>query len=165
MYRSDCSDCKNQDIKVSVVYKKPSVDPSEAVAMLKNLKLLTTLQNTMDITEETHDFLVEPDSPTFFLVFLSAGSCTQIKYIDVFYLVCERNTSSGIDLPQTDAPAHGFQRVNVSCPVNTLNPGNDQAYGLCSSEGKWDIISPCMCKKGYTLRTVAEGCMGKLELT
>jgi hypothetical protein len=52
--------------------------------------------------------------------------------------------------------------VNVSCPENTLNPGNEEAYGLCSSKGIWKIISPCICKKGYTLNTIEEGCIGML---
>ncbi len=165
MFRSECDDCHNQDIRVYVLYKtlpRPPAQIQEAVNILKNLKLVATLKNEKDLTEKNHLFHFEPKGKKFSMVFLSAGSCTVIKQISVYSFFCEKNTSSGVNLPKTDAPASGSRRVNVSCPKNTLNPGNDQAYGLCSSEGKWDIISPCMCKKGYTLNTIEEGCMGKL---
>ena len=136
-----------------------SAESEIAFMFLKTLKPLTTLKNEKDLTEKIHNFAFEPKSDTFSILFVSAGSCTQIKDIDVYSYVCDNNTSSGVNLPETIAPANGFQRVNVSCSASTLNLGNDEAYGLCSSKGEWDIISPCMCKEGYTLRIGAEGCM------
>ena len=165
MHRTGCPGCRNQGIKVYILYQplpKQADQIQEAVRILENQKSVATLQNNQDNTGKTHRFHSEPKSRQFSIVFLSAGSCTLIKDISIYYFFCEKNTSTGVNLPKTDAPASGSRRVNVSCPENTLNPGNDQAYGLCSSEGKWDIISPCMCKKGYTLNTIEEGCMGKL---
>ena len=164
MFRSGCKSCQNQDIRVYISHQMVSADWKIAFMFLKTLKPLTTLKNEKDLTEKIHNFAFEPKSDTFSILFVSAGSCTQIKDIDVYSYVCDNNTSSGVNLPETIAPANGFQRVNVSCSASTLNLGNDEAYGLCSSKGEWDIISPCMCKEGYTLRIGAEGCMGKLKL-
>jgi hypothetical protein len=162
MVSAKCEKCRNQDINVYILYKKNQKAPSSAT--LEKLELLTTLRNPKDETKITHNFLVELESQTFNIVFRSAGSCTVIKYISVYYFVCEKNTSSGVNLPETDAPANGFQRVDVNCSKNTLNPDNVRPYGLCSSTGRWNITSPCMCKEGYTLHTDGEGCIGKFCL-
>ncbi|CAB4005869.1 ephrin type-B receptor 1 isoform X4 [Paramuricea clavata] len=161
MFRAECSGCKNQNITVYILRKalpKETKD-KEAVGILKNLTLVATLGNQVINTARFHEFYFEPKASQFFLVFLSAGSCTRIQDIRLSYFICDNNISSGVKLSRTVAPVNGSQRVNVSCPVNTLNPGNEEAYGLCSSKGIWEIKSPCMCKKGYTLNTNAEGCI------
>ena len=168
MVRSKCPKCRNQDINVYILYEKTAYNQAPSAA-LKKLELLTTLRNPKplalsDNTKKNHNFLVKLKSQTFSIVFRSSGSCTLIKYIDVYNFVCEKNTSSGVNLPETNAPANGFQRVDVNCSKNTLNPDNVRPYGLCSSTGKWNITSPCMCKEGYTLHTDGEGCMGKFCL-
>jgi hypothetical protein len=165
MFRSDCTKCKNQNITVYILRKalpKETKD-EEAVGILKNLTLVATLKNKKDLTLKFHQFHFEPKALQFSIVFLSAGSCTRIQDIRLSYFVCDKNSSSGITLPRTVAPVNGSQRVNVSCPKNTLNPSNEEAYGLCSSKGIWKIKSPCMCKKGYTLNN-EKGCIGKLCL-
>jgi hypothetical protein len=166
MFRSECSKCKNQNITVYILRKglpKETKD-YEAVGILKNLTLVATLRNQAINTAKFHEFYFEPKPPKFSIVFLSAGSCTQIQDIRFSYFICDNNISSGVKLPRTVAPVNGSQRVNVSCLENTLNPGNEEAYGLCSSKGIWEIKSQCMCKKGYTLNTNEEGCTGKLCL-
>jgi hypothetical protein len=167
VYRPECGLCKNQDVKVYILRKALPIGQKglkEAVRILKNLTLVTTLKNQTDLTDKFHQFHFEPKAkvPQFSIAFLSAGSCTLIKDIKLSYFVCDKNTSAGVNLPRTVAPDSGSQRVNVSCPENTLNPGNEEAYGLCSSKGIWKIISPCICKKGYTLNTIEEGCIGML---
>ena len=167
MVRSGCSKCKNQNIIVYILRKaslKGESKKIEDVGILKNLTLVATLKNQVINRAKFHEFYFEPKASQFSIVFLSAGSCTRILDIRLSYFICDNNISSGITLPRTVAPVNGSQRVNVSCPENTLNPGNEEAYGLCSSKGIWEIKSPCMCKKGYTLNTNAEGCIGKLCL-
>ncbi|CAB4003216.1 ephrin type-A receptor 5 isoform X2 [Paramuricea clavata] len=162
VYRPECGLCKNQDVKVYILGKALPIGQKglkEAVGILKNLTLVTTLKNQKDLTDKFHQFHFEPNAPQLSIAFLSAGSCTLIKDITLSYFVCDKNTSAGVNLPRTVAPDSGSQRVNVSCPENTLNPGNEEAYGLCSSKGIWKIISPCICKKGYTLNTIEEGCI------
>ena len=109
--------------------------------------MVVNLSNKIDRTIATHDFSFEPKASTFSIVFLSAGSCTLIKSMSVSYFICEQNTNSLTNLPRTVAPANGLQRVNVSCPENSV----EGTYGLCSSEGIWKILSPCACRKGYSL--------------
>ncbi len=164
MVRSECDSCQNQDIKVYILHKslpKQLDKIQEAVRILKNLKLVANLKNEKDLTEKTHNFHFESKEQRFFMVFLSQGSCTVIKDIRIFYFVCDKNIINGANLPLTHAPGNGSERVNVSCGSNTLNQGNEEAFGVCSSKGIWLTISPCMCKKGYTLN-IDEGCMGKL---
>ena len=84
--------------------------------------------------------------------------------MNMSYFVCDKSVKGGVQLPRTIPPASGLKRVIVSCPKNTLNPGNESLYGLCSSEGEWTIISLCKCKQGYNLDTVNEGCKDKLSL-
>ena len=166
MFRSECLGCRNQNITVYILRKAlpKEMEDKEAVGILKNLTLVATLRNPVINTAKFHEFYFEPKASQFSIVFLSAGSCTRILDIRLSYFICDNNISSGITLPRTVAPVNGSQRVNVSCPENTLNRGNEEAYGLCSSKGIWEIKSPCMCKKGYTLNTNAEGCIGKLCL-
>jgi hypothetical protein len=164
MVRSGCATCKNQNITVYILRKASPKGESkeiEDVGILKNLTLVATLRNQVINTVKFNEFYFEPKASLFSIVFLSAGSCTRIEDIRLSYFVCDKNTSNGIILPRTVAPVNGSQRVNVSCPKNTLNPSNEEAYGLCSSKGIWEIKSPCMCKKGYTL-TTDEGCTGML---
>ena len=163
MLRSECDECRNQDIKVYILHEVLETDPSKAVRVLKKLPLLVNLSNEKNLTG-SHDFYFEPKAPKFSIVFLSAGSCTRIRDITVSYFICEKNTSSLANLPETVAPASGLQRVNVSCPEKPRSASADgvKGYGLCSSEGVWQIVSPCMCQKGYTLNIKGE-CIGKLR--
>jgi hypothetical protein len=167
MVRSGCSKCKNQNITVYILRKaslKGESKKIEDVGILKNLTLVATLKNQVINTAKLHKFHFEPKESQFSIVFLSAGSCTRIQDIRLSYFFCDNSSSAGVNLPRTVAPVNGSQRVNVSCLENTLNPGNEEAYGLCSSKGIWEIKSPCMCKKGYTLNTNEKGCTGMLYL-
>ena len=162
MNRSACESCRNQDIKVYILYKTLPSQPSEiqeAVRILRDLTLVANLFNEKDGTRETHNFDFEPKESTFYVVFLSAGSCTVISNITIFYYVCHKYASGDVSLPWTIAPGSGFKRVNVICGQKELN---EEAYGLCSNQGTWDIIASCMCKKGYTINNKGEGCMGKM---
>jgi hypothetical protein len=158
MYRVSCDNCKNQDIKVYILYKS-----SYLLENLKNLPLLTILDNKRDSTEKFHEFHFEPKASIFSIVFLSSGSCTVIRDIRMDYFVCEKNTRSLMNLPRTVAPAIKQRRVNSNCSDNAVSADGTQGFGLCSSKGVWEIISPCMCKKGYTVRKFG-GCIGKYSL-
>ena len=164
MFRSNCPQCKNQTIEVYVLGQSlPQTTTRQTIEMLQNLSLIATLSNEKVDSIQTHHFQFQPHrSKAISLLFLSMGSCTRIHHMNISYHVCEENIESGVHLPRTIAPASGFMRVNVSCPVNTLNPGNEVSYGLCSSEGEWTIISQCICKQGYSLDTIDEECKGKL---
>ena len=163
MFRSECSECRNQDIKVYILYKALAGDLSKAVSMLKSLPLVVNLRNAKDRTEKIHAFHFEPKTRKFSIVLLSEGSCTVINDITVSYFVCEKNISGLANLPRTVAPASGSTRVNFICPEESVNPDGKEVYGLCSSEGIWKIILPCMCKKGHTV-SVEGKCVGKLNL-
>jgi hypothetical protein len=164
-FRSVCQKCRNEDIKVYILYGEQhrSYYRETAAAMiriLRNLPPLTISRNPRDNTIKTHVFHFEPKEPIFSIVFRSAGSCTAIKYIDVYYFVCEKNTSSLVNLPRTFAPAIGRLRVNSSCSENAVSSDGREPYGLCSSNGVWESISSsCMCKKGYASGEF--GCDGK----
>ena len=164
MVRSDCSSCKNQTIEVYILGQQlPWSTSNETIKMLENLTLVATLSNERENTIETHHFQFQTKGLKMVsILFLSAGSCTRIRNINISYFVCEKNVESGVNLPETIAPASGFERVNLSCPKSTLNPGNKPPYGLCSSEGEWTIKSRCKCVQGYTLDRINEGCKGKL---
>ena len=132
MFRAKCSPCKNQTIQVYISGQSlPQTITKETIEMLENLKLIATLSNKqVDSTEILH-FQFQPKGlKRVSLLFLSAGSCTLIYNINMSYFVCDKNNGSGVNLPEKIAPASGFERVNGSCPKNTLNPGNTP-YGLC----------------------------------
>ena len=76
----------------------------------------------------------------------------------ISYFVCEKKVAKGVHLPQTVAPARGVKRVSVSCTKNTKNAENETS----SSEGEWRLILSSMCKPGYTLDTINEGCKDNL---
>ena len=164
MHRADCGVCKNQEIQVFVSSQILSTDVKEAFKKLNQLTSIKTFVNEK-IGYKAHHFQFEIKQETkIFIAFLSAGSCTQIRDITISYFVCEKNSSNGVNLPETIAPSRGSQRVNVSCPENTINSGNEAAYGLCSSEGIWTIISSCMCKEGYTFDSFIGRCQRKFLL-
>ena len=165
MFKAKCVVCKNQTIPVFVLSQPLPTNVKEAFEKLNQLTWIKTLVNK-NLGYETHHFQFEikQESSTIFIVFLSTGSCTQIRDIMISYFVCERNSSNGVILPETIAPSNGSERVNVNCPKNSINPGNEAAYGLCSSEGMWTIISPCMCKGGYTFDSSIGGCQSKFLL-
>ena len=162
MARSNCPTCKNQTIEVYILGQAlPTIITKKTIQDLENLSLIATLSNEKVDSIQTHHFQFQPSGlKEISILFLSAGSCTLIYNINMSYFVCDKNNGSGVNLPEKIAPASGFERVNGSCPKNTLNPGNTP-YGLCSSKGEWTIISPCICKQGYTLDTVNEGCKSK----
>ena len=162
MFRAKCSQCKNQTIKIYILGQAlPTIITKKTIQDLENLSLIATLSNEKVDSIQTHHFQFQPNGlKRVSLLFLSAGSCTRIHIINMSYFVCDKNNGSWVNLPEKIAPASGFERVNGSCPKNTLNPGNTP-YGLCSSKGQWTIISPCICKQGYTLDTVNEGCKSK----
>ena len=164
MHKSPCPVCKNQDIPVFILTQPLPTGVKEAFKKLNQLTSIKTLVNKMDGLETHHFQFAIKQEYNIFIVFLSAGSCTQIRDITISYFVCERNSSNGVILQETIAPSNGSERVNVSCPENTVNPGNEVAYGLCSSEGMWTITSPCMCKEGYTVDRSIGGCQSKLLL-
>ena len=166
MYKTRCVVCKNQEIPVLILRQPLPRDGGEAFKTIDKMTSFVTLVNQI-VGLETHHFQFEvKQESNISIVFLSAGSCTQIRDIKISYYVCERNSSNGIYLPETIAPSGGFQRVNLSCPENTLSPGNEAAYGLCSSKGIWTIVhgSPCMCKEGFTLNIFSKACQSKLFL-
>ena len=165
MITPNCSQCKNQTIEVYVLGQSslPLIITRQTIEMLENLRLIATLSNEKVDSIQTHHFQFQPNGlKAISLLFLSAGNCTRIHRMNISYHVCDENIESGVHLPRTIAPTSGFMRVNVSCSVNTLSPGNEVPYGLCSSEGEWTIISQCMCKQGYSLDTIDEECKGKL---
>ena len=162
MFRSECDECRNQDIKVYILHKALATDLSKAVSILKSLPLVANLSNAKGLTEKIHAFHFEPKTRNLSIVLLSAGSCTQIKDIVLSYFACDKNISSLANLPRTVAPASGSKRVNVSCPEKSVNPNDKEVYGLCSSEGIWKFISPCMCKNGRAL-SVEGKCVGKFS--
>lgn len=161
MLTANCSQCKNQTIEVYILDKTlPLIITKDAIKMLEELRLIASLSNKKDDVMKIHHFQFQPkEVKEASILFLSAGSCTRIHRINISYFVCEEDIKSGLNLPRTIAPASSFQRVDVSCPKNALNPGNEVPYGNCSSEGEWKIISRCVCKEGYTLD---ERCKGKL---
>ena len=165
MYKSPCGVCRNQDIPVFILSQPLPTSVKDAFKKLNQLTSIKTLVNK-NLGYQTHHFQFEiKQESSIFIVFLSAGSCTQIRDITISYFVCERNSSNGVILPETIAPSSGSERVNVSCPENSINPGNEAAYGLCSSEGMWTIIlSPCICKEGYTFDRSIGGCQRKVLL-
>ena len=162
MKRSACDGCRNQDIKVYVLYKTLPSQPSEiqkAVRILRDLimTLVANLHNEKESIVKTHNFHFEPKATTFCIVFLSAGTCTVLSFIEIFNYACEKFNGDGFNLPRTIAPASGSKRVNVICGLEKLNK---EAYGMCSSAGFWVFISSCMCKKGYPKNIEGEGCLG-----
>ena len=164
MYRSQCDDCRNQDIKVYILYKALTNDVQKTLSILKKLPLVINLSNAKEDREKSHTFQFNSSQSKFSIVFLSAGSCTQIKDITISYFVCDKNTSNLASLPQTVAPAIGSQRVRGSCAKNSANLNGKEVYGLCSSEGNWKIMSPCVCKRGYSLN-IDEKCIECKEKT
>lgn len=163
MSRTICEKCKNQRIGAYVLDHKSPQTGKTAIEVLGNLTLVATLVNNVHTKFETHHFRFVPEGPTFSLVFLSEGSCTRIKKIEISIFVCERNISDGVNLTRTIAPATGSKRRNATCIKNTLNVGNAEPYGLCLIEGIWDVRSSCACKKGFTLDTTGK-CVGRLIL-
>ena len=165
MLKAKCVVCKNQTIPVFILSRPLPTGVKEAFEKLNQLTSIKTLVNK-NLGYQTHHFQFEiKQESSIFIVFLSAGGCIQIRDIKISYFVCERNSSNGVILPETIAPSSGSERVNVSCPKNTINPGNEVAYGLCSSEGMWTIISPpCMCKEGYTFGSFIGRCQRKFLL-
>ena len=164
MFKAECVVCKNQDIPVFILSRPLPTDKKEAFEKLNRLMSIKSLVNK-NLNYETHHFQFEiKQENSIFIVFLSAGSCTQIRDIKISHFVCLRNSSNGVILQETIAPSRGSKRVNVICPDKTKNPGNEAAYGLCSSEGMWTIISPCMCKEGYTFDSSIGGCQSKFLL-
>ena len=164
MFRASCGSCKNQAIDVYISDQDLPLDIiHENIKILENLRLIATLSNKKEDSMETHHFQFQSNRlKRFSILFLSVGSCTRIHNINVSYFVCEKKIASGVHLPRTVAPARGVKRVNVSCIKNTKSAENETPYGQCSSEGEWRLISQCMCKPGYTLDTINEGCKGKL---
>ena len=165
MFRSKCSECKNQTIEVYILGQSlPQTITRQTIKMLENLRLIATLSNEKVDSIQAHHFQFQPNGlKAISLLFLSAGSCTQIYSMNISYFVCDKNINSGVNLNRTIAPASGFMRVNGSCPINTLNPGIPEVpYGLCSSKGEWTITSSCVCKQGYTLNNVTKRCNSKL---
>ena len=164
MFRSSCGSCKNQAIDVYISDQDLPLDTTkENIKILENLTLIATLSNKKEGSTEIHHFQFQSNRlKRFSILFLSVGSCTRIHNINVSYFVCEKKIASGVHLPRTVAPARGVKRVNVSCIKNTKSAENETPYGQCSSEGEWRLISQCMCKPGYTLDTINEGCKGKL---
>lgn len=156
----DCNVCKDQSIKAFIVHASV-VKNSQPYKLLEDLPLVKNFPNKEQNVVNTADFKYAlKGRKQFAVVLLSAGSCTEIERITISYYVCEKNTSTAMVLPRTIAPENGHQQVNTSCSPNTINPGNKQPYGLCSSEGEWTIVSQCMCKEGYTLDSLG-GCKGK----
>ena len=158
--RAKCSHCINQTIEVYILGQTlPLTINKEIIEMLENLKLIATLSNKQVGSTQTHHFQFQPkELKKISILFLSAGSCTLIYNMNISYFICERNIRNEIYLPETISPASGYKKVNVSCPMNRLNPRNEEPYGLCSSKGEWTIISGCMCKQGYSLDTTDEKC-------
>ncbi|XP_028394333.1 tyrosine-protein kinase receptor Tie-1-like isoform X2 [Dendronephthya gigantea] len=155
MARTRCEKCKNQRIKVYILHHNSMQTPRTSPEMLGNLTLVETLVNKVDSAYEFHNFWFVPEKSKFSLVLLSEGSCTRIKIIEISAFVCERNIIKGVNLTRTISPATGFKRKNATCNMkNALNLENAEPYGLCSSNGTWDVQSPCKCKIGFAIGTV-----------
>ena len=166
MSRVTCHDCSNKKIKVYILHQKlpqEGITSTTTIELLKNLTLVATLANKVDLIWKAHSFQFKPKEPKFSLVFLSEGSCTRIGNIEIFSFACEGNISHGVILTRTVAPATGFKRKNATCIKHSLNIGNAEPHGFCSNEGIWSIPDLCTCKNGFTLG-IAEDCVGRLKL-
>ena len=163
MVTANCPQCKNQTIEVYIFGQTlPQTVTKETIKILENLKLIATLSSKQVNSTENFHFQFQPERlKRVSLLFLFAGSCTRIHHMNMSYFICDKNNKSEVNLPETIAPASGFEGVNGSCPKKTLNPRNTTPYGLCSSKGEWTIISRCICKQGYTLDNVNERCKSK----
>ena len=166
MQFTNCSNCKNQNIKAFVLKEKLQ-DKLNANLVYQKLNNLTVLKNIKVVEPDkrrTHYFQYHPDSKSVSsgdsLVFLGEGVCAIIYEIKVWTFYCMESTIKAVPLPKTASPAVGSLRVNSSCPSNTV-PQGSEVFGLCSSDGEWNDtrLTPCLCPKRLTLGK--SGCEGR----
>ena len=156
---SMCPRCLKQSLKVFVHKAIPkNVDENEVIKELNKLPLLKEIKNkTEPEIKETYNIQFVPTSKVFSIVLLGEGACLVVDKFKVNYFYCEKASIKGVTLPRTVSPASGNRTVNSSCFNNTVFT-NERVFGLCSSDGKWKSVTPCLCKIGFSFGS--KGCFG-----
>ena len=85
----------------------------------------------------------------FSIALLAEGACLIVHEFKVSYFYCEKASIGGVPLPRTASPASGNRTVNSSCFENSV-PSGRRVFGLCSNYGEWNVVTACLCKKGFT---------------
>lgn len=149
---TQCFKCSNQFLKVYAIREKlpKNMDYDKIRQKLRTLTLLKKIENkTAAGTEEIHRVQVMSRSSGFSIALLVEGACLIVNKFKVSYFYCEKASIEGVDLPRTVSPASGNRRVNSNCFENSV-PSGKQVFGLCSNDGEWNVVTPCLCKKGFT---------------
>ena len=145
---SQCPKCSNQFLKVFAVREK--LDDDKLRQNLHNLTLLKKIENkTFAGARETHRVQLMSSSNGFSIALLAEGGCLIVHEFKVSYFYCEKASIGGVPLPRTASPASGNRTVNSSCFENSV-PSGRRVFGLCSNYGEWNVVTACLCKKGFT---------------
>ena len=157
---STCPQCFGHSLKVLVIHKAiaKNMDDKKVIEELNRLPLSKEIQNkTKPGIKKTYYVQFLPTSKVFSIVLLAEGACLVVNKFKLSYSFCEKASIKGVTLPRTVSPASGIRTVNSSCFNNTIPPHGGSVFGLCSSDGKWKSVTPCLCKKGFTFGS--KGCV------
>ena len=155
-------ECLNQNLKILFVHRpipKNMVDKKVIEKLNRSPLLKEISQNkTKHGIMKTYHVQYQPKSKVFSIVLLAEGACSDVWKFKLSYFYCQETSIKGVTLPKTVSPTFGNQTVNSNCFKNTIPSHEGSVYGLCSSDGKWKFVTPCVCKKGFTFES--KGCVG-----
>ena len=91
-----------------------------------------------------------------YLALLDQGACLTIKRVVVKYRYCADSGAILVKFPRTVAPANDInltKQEGECTDPNSLKRSNGKLFGLCLSNGEWNITddSACFCNNGYEL--------------
>ena len=136
------------------------VTPSDSSVFLKFKKESVITPKTLpapgDRTTQTFYGSVVTKENGIYLALLDQGACLTIKKVVVKYRYCAERGATLVKFPRTVAPANDINLIKQEgkcTDPNSLKSSNRKLFGLCLSNGEWNITddSACFCNKGYEL--------------
>ncbi|XP_022808089.1 ephrin type-B receptor 2-like, partial [Stylophora pistillata] len=91
-----------------------------------------------------------------YLALLDQGGCLRIDKFVVRYRFCSETVAPLVRFSRTTAPANDINSTKHEgecTDPNSLKGNGQKIYGVCLSNGEWDITdnSACLCNYGYEL--------------
>ncbi|PFX12404.1 Proto-oncogene tyrosine-protein kinase receptor Ret [Stylophora pistillata] len=91
-----------------------------------------------------------------YLALLDQGACLTISKFVVRYRFCSETAAALVKFPRTVAPPNNINSTNHEgecTDPHSLKRNNQKIFGVCLSNGEWNITSSsaCLCNYGYEL--------------
>ncbi|PFX33275.1 Proto-oncogene tyrosine-protein kinase receptor Ret [Stylophora pistillata] len=134
----------------------PNPDPTKVKFQKETVITPKTLPASNELTTDTFYGSIVRKAKGIYLAILDQGACLTIRKFVVRYRFCSETFASLVKFPRTVAPVNDLNSTKQEgecADPNSHQRNNRRSFGVCLSNGEWNITdnSSCLCNYGYEL--------------